>query len=118
MFPSSNFALTAARNKSLALDDFLSYSSSCSSFPSVLWNSWLSIRFLTTLAMLRLRPDRFGCFKMLESKHSSRFQCSISDGLSMMDCRISVSAFEHANLAPLGICLGIYYYYYYYYHHY
>src|SRR6218665_339171 len=34
----------------------------------------------------------------------SRFQCSISDGLSMMDCMISVSAFEHANLAPLGIC--------------
>src|SRR6218665_1227466 len=44
------------------------------------------------------------CFKMLEVKHSSRFQCSISDGLPMMDCRMSVRAFEHANLAPLGIC--------------
>src|SRR6218665_284833 len=40
----------------------------------------------------------------LEVKHSSRFQCSISDGLPMMDCRMSVIAFEHANLAPLGIC--------------
>src|SRR6218665_145507 len=104
MFPSSNFELTAARNKSLALDDFPSYSSSCSSPASVLWNSRSTIRFLTTFAILRLRPDRFGCFKMLEAKHSSRFQCSISDGLPMMDCRMSVSAFEHANLEPLGIC--------------
>src|SRR6218665_320274 len=104
MFPSSNFPLTAARNKSLALDDFPSYSSSCSSSVSVLWNSRLSIRFLTILAILRLRPDLFGCFKMLEVKHSSRFQYSISDGLPVMDCRMSVGAFEHANLAPLGIC--------------